>query len=249
MYKVHYRKKGTAVIGPIADSVGIIAGSTLGALLGTRLPDNFVKRLPMVFGCISMGMGITMLFDIANLPAVIIATMFGTIIGELIRFEEGVRNLAGKIQLFAGKNLPVRKTDISAHQYMKEFTTMIVLFGASGTGIFGALREGMEGDPTLLIVKAFLDFGTATLFAATLGISLAIAAVPQFIIQSLLFLTATLIMPLTTADMLSDFSAVGGLIMLATGFNICNIATFPIISMLPSLILIMPVSMLWDKII
>ena len=237
------------MLGPIADSVGILAGTTLGTILGKRLPDNYRKRLPMVFGCISMGLGITMLVDITNLPAVIIATLLGTVIGELIRIEKGVRSLAGKIHHFTERFFPAPKTGISSDQYMKEFIAMIVLFGASGTGIFGALKEGMDGDPSLLIVKAFLDLGSATIFAATLGISLAVAAVPQFIVQALLFATATMIMPLTTNAMISDFSAVGGLIMLATGFNICNIATFPIISMLPALVLIMPASMLWDKLI
>nr|VXZ92213.1 Protein of uncharacterised function (DUF554) [Klebsiella pneumoniae] len=35
---------------------------------------------------------------------------------------------------------------------------IIVLFCASGTGVFGAMREGMTGDASILIAKAFLDF-------------------------------------------------------------------------------------------
>ena len=54
-------------------------------------------------------------------------------------------------------------------------------------------------------------------------------------------------MPLTTPAMLADFSACGGIIMLATGLRICGIKIFPIVNMLPALILVMPVSALWAR--
>jgi hypothetical protein len=52
-------------------------------------------------------------------------------------------------------------------------------------------------------------------------------------------------MPLTNPAMIADFSAVGGLIMFATGFQICGIVSFPIANMLPSLLIAMPISALW----
>jgi uncharacterized membrane protein YqgA involved in biofilm formation len=66
------------------------------------------------------------------------------------------------------------------------------------------------------------------------------------LIQSLLFYSAHLLAPLTTPTMLSDFSACGGLIMLATGLRICGIKIFPIVNMLPALLLVMPCSALWQ---
>jgi uncharacterized membrane protein YqgA involved in biofilm formation len=103
----------------------------------------------------------------------------------------------------------------------------------------------MTGDPTLLIVKAILDFFTAPIFASTMGLSVGVLVVPQFAVQSLLYLCASQIMPLTTPDMLADFSACGGMIMLATGFRICSIKQFPVANMIPALILVMPLSWLW----
>jgi hypothetical protein len=47
--------------------------------------------------------------------------------------------------------------------------------------------------------------------------------------------------------MLADFSACGGVIMLATGLRICGIKIFPIVNMLPALILVMPISALWAR--
>ena len=49
-----------------------------------------------------------------------------------------------------------------------------------------------------------------------MGLTVGALVIPQFIIQAMLYLGAAQIMPLTTPDMLADFSACGGLIMLAT---------------------------------
>lgn len=61
----------------------------------------------------------------------------------------------------------------------------------------------------------------------------------------ILFLSATFIMPMTTEVMLADFTACGGILMLATGFRIAGVKSFPIANMLPAMILVMPFSYAW----
>lgn len=112
-------------------------------------------------------------------------------------------------------------------------------------GIFGAMQEGMSGDPSVLYIKAILDVFTAAIFAITLGIMVAFIAIPQTLAQLCLFFMAAMIVPLTTPEMRADFSALGGLMMLMTGFRIMGIKSFPVANMLPGLILVMPVSYLW----
>ncbi|HBZ8093005.1 TPA: DUF554 family protein [Klebsiella variicola subsp. variicola] len=111
--------------------------------------------------------------------------------------------------------------------------------------IFGAMHEGMTGDNSVLIAKAFLDLLTALIFATTLGYAVALVAVPQLIIQLALAWNAVFILPMTTPAMQADFSAVGGVLMVATGLRIAGIKVFPVAGMLPSLVLAMPVSCFW----
>ena len=113
--------------------------------------------------------------------------------------------------------------------------------------IFGSMHEGMTGDPSILYIKTILDLFTSAIFATSLGYAVAVIAVPQLAIQLLLATFATLILPMTTPNMMADFSAVGGLIMLATGFRICGVKPFPVANMIPALILIMPISSLWAR--
>ncbi|STV18223.1 membrane protein [Klebsiella pneumoniae subsp. ozaenae] len=138
---------------------------------------------------------------------------------------------------------------VGAEDFMNQFIAVLILFCASGTGIFGALTEGMTGDPTILLTKSILDFFTAAIFASTLGYIITVIFIPQLIVFVILFFAATFIMALINPSMIADFTACGGIIMLATGFRLCGIRAFPTANMLPSLILVMPFSAAWQQFI
>ncbi len=233
------------MIGPLVNGTAILAGSIIGASLGSRLNPNLKVRMPMVFGCASMGLGVAMIVKVVYLAPVVLALVVGSLIGEIIQLENLIQKAAGSSKKLVEK-FTKPAGEISQEEFLDKFIALAVLFSMSGTGIYGALTEGMTGDSTLLIVKAILDFFTAPIFASTMGYSVGILMIPQLAVQSLLFFCASMILPLTTPDMLADFSACGGLIMLATGFRICGIKQFPIANMLPALLLVMPLSWLWS---
>ncbi len=233
------------MIGPLVNGAAVIVGSVGGALLGHKVPLTLRQRMPLIFGCASMGLGIAMIVKVKVIPAAILALLLGSILGELVQFETHIEKFAGSVRGWIDKRVTPPASDLPQADYMERFIAVLVLFCASGTGIFGAMNEGMTGDPSLLLAKAFLDFFTAAIFAINLGFPVATLAVPQFIIQAALYVCAAIILPLTTPTMIADFSAVGGLIMLATGFRICSIVPFPIANMLPALLLVMPISALW----
>lgn len=230
------------VIGPFINASAVLVGGVLGALLSQRLPERIRTSMTSIFGLASLGIGILLVIKCANLPVMVLATLLGALIGEFCYLEKGINGAVGK-----AKNLISRgKNAAGAHDsFIQSYVAIIILFCASGTGIFGSMQEGMTGDPSILIAKAFLDFFTATIFATTLGIAVAAISVPMLLIQLALATCATLILPLTTPAMMADFTAVGGLLLLATGLRICGIKMFAVVNMLPALIIAMPLSALW----
>ena len=144
-----------------------------------------------------------------------------------------------------GKLFPNKNKSMSREEYMSMLVTIIVLFCASGTGIYGSLDSGMSGDHTILISKSILDFFTAMIFGGTLGMVVAAVAIPQCVIFLIIFAAAKFIFPLTTPDMIADFKACGGFLLLATGFRIAKIHDFPVADMIPAMVLVMPVSWFW----
>ena len=233
------------MIGPFVNGASVVLGSLTGASMGNRISENLRTKMPLVFGVSSMGLGIAMIVKVKFLPAVILALLVGTMIGELIHLETGIQKLAAKTKGFIEKFAKPMDDSLTQEQFLEKFVAILVLFCASGTGIFGAMNEGMTGDTSLLMVKSFLDLFTAAIFATALGFTVATLAIPQFLIQGSLFLLATKILPMTTPFMIADFSACGGLIMVATGFRIAGIKPFAVANMLPALFLAMPLSALW----
>ncbi|MDF7660288.1 DUF554 domain-containing protein [Erwiniaceae bacterium L1_54_6] len=234
------------VVGPFVNGSAVLIGGLAGAFLGTKVPERLRVALPMTFGLSSMGLGIVLIGKIHSLPAVILALIIGAAIGELVFLEEKIGRLGNLAKGLVGRfQSEQTETGLTGAAFTEKYVAILVLFCASGTGIIGAMTEGMTHDPNILFVKSIMDIFTAAIFATLLGYAVAVIALPQLIIQLVLASAAVLIMPHTSPTMMSDFTAAGGFIMLAAGFRIAGIKSFPVANMLPALILVMPVSYLW----
>lgn len=231
--------------GIIINSLSILLGGAAGGLLGHKLTEKFKTEITMVFAICSMGMGITAIAPMKYMPAVIFALVLGTGIGLAVHLGDYINKGAMLMQKPIAKLFPHENLKLSHEEFINTLVTVIILFCASGTGIYGSLDSGMTGDNTILISKSILDFFTAAIFACNLGYVVSVIAIPQFIIFYILFLIANFIFPLTTPDMISDFKACGGFLMLASGFRMINLKMFPVADMIPAMILIMPLSWAW----
>ncbi len=239
------------IIGPYINALAIISGAVIGSMLGGRIPERLRTNLTLIFGLCSMGMGIVMVAKTTNMPAMILSVLLGTILGELLLLEHGINKLASSAKGLVEKMFPDTPSSMhSQEEFLSKFVAIVILFSFSGTGIFGAMNEGMTGDfdiLDILIVKSFLDFFTAMIFATSLGISVASIFVPQTLVQVILAYSAVFIIPFVTPEMRGDFAAVGGMLMIAAGFRICNIQMFHVANMLPALFLAMPISHFWSS--
>ena len=236
-------------IGVIINTIAIFLGGIAGALLGNKLPEKYKEQLNLIFGLCSMGMGISSIVLMKYMPAVVFALIIGTIVGLVFKLGDKVYELCSKLQKVMIRIVPKKETNMSETEFLATLITVIVLFCSSGMGIYGSLSEGMTGDSSLLITKSILDFFTAAIFACNLGYIVSLIAVPQFVIFMTLFLSASFIVPLTTPDMIADFKACGGFLMVAAGFRILKLKMFPVVDMIPAMILVMPFSWFWVNII
>lgn len=236
-------------IGVIINTIAIFLGGIAGALLGNKLPEKYKEQLNLIFGLCSMGMGISSIVLMKYMPAVVFALIIGTIVGLVFKLGDKVYELCSKLQKVMIRIVPKKETNMSETEFLANLITVIVLFCSSGMGIYGSLSEGMTGDSSLLITKSILDFFTAAIFACSLGYIVSLIAVPQFVIFTTLFLSASFIVPLTTPDMIADFKACGGFLMVAAGFRILKLKMFPVVDMIPAMILVMPFSWFWVNII
>ena len=235
------------MLGPWINSGALLLGGALGALLGKIIPKRVKEALPLSCGIMSVSIGAVMMNKVHAIPPVAMALLAGAFIGELLYLEKRLENAINWIQGRITRGSAAQGARAIPQGFIVKFVTILVLFCISGMGIFGSMQEGISGDPAILITKSILDLFTAAIFATELGLAVMLIAIPQIIIQSALFFGAVLLLPLITPTMQADFSACGGIVMLATGLRICGIKIFPIVNMLPALILVMPLSALWAQ--
>ncbi|MCD1125933.1 DUF554 domain-containing protein [Jinshanibacter sp. LJY008] len=235
------------MVGPLLNSAAVFIGGGLGLFLAPLMPKRLQDGLPAAFAMISIAMGVVMTIKVQQLPAVALALIVGLAIGEICYMEKGVQKFGSLIQRGLARIIPVRNHSMTPELYTQNFTALIVLFCAGGTGIVGALTEGMTGNYQLLVVKSILDIFTAMIFATSMGAAVMSIAIPQLLVQGGLYFSARLIMPYMTEITLGDFSACGGIIMIAVGLRIAQIKTFAVVNFLPALIIIIPISLYWHK--
>lgn len=233
--------------GIMIDSLAIILGGIFGGLAGHKIPSEIKINLNLIFGLSSMLLGVVAMGLIENMPAVILALIIGTILGVSLKFGVRMNQFGELLERPISKFLGTDHSGLSREEFLTQLVTVLVLFCAGGTGIYGSLDSAMSGDHSILIAKSFLDFFTAAIFACNLGYVVSLVAIPQFIVFCSLFLVGTQILPLINPSMLNDFRACGGVVMLATGMRIAKIKMFPVADMIPAMIVVMPLSWAWTN--
>ena len=224
-------------IGVIAVVLAVVCGGLIGSVLGDKLPEPVKNHMNNIFGLCSICMGVSAVMLMQNMPAVVLSILVGTLIGLALKVGLGIQKACGMVL-----NRVMKGADQQTNDMM---LTAVVLFCASGTGIYGALDAGMTGNHSVLIAKAILDFFTAVIFACKLGKATSFIGIPQFAVLFGIFCLAKVIVPLCSDMMIADFKACGGFVLVATGLRIMKVKDFPVADMTLGMVLVMPVSWFW----
>lgn len=228
------------MIGPVVDSSALAIGGLIGVAFKNVLPTRIKETLPLIFGVITISIGTTLINKAHHLPVVVIALIVGTFLGELCYIEKGLGQSIKKCMNWSNQH-----NHVSNEATIVQLITLIAAFCFGSMGIFGAISEGVNKDPTILLTKAALDFFTGIIFGAALGLKVSLIAIPQFLILAVLYLSGKTLMPLLSPEMMGNFSACGGIIFLATGLRMCGIKIFPVVNMVPALFIVFPLTPLW----
>lgn len=222
-------------IGIAANVAAVIVGGLLGALMKKLLPQRVVEMLYMTFGFSAISIGIVSVVKLSSLTVVVLSVIFGGVIGELCRIDDGI----GKLIRFSMKKIDKQQNGDKAQLELLSLAMAIICF--SGTGIFGALSEGLDGDHSILLAKSVLDVFTVLVFAAQAGWFVTLFSIPQTMVFTAFFLLASLIAPILTVEMIANFKAVGGVMTMIVGYNMLagqvGLKKVRVLNVIPSLAL------------
>ncbi len=220
-------------VGIIVDISAVVVGGIIGTFLSKHISTELKHNLFKIFALAAIALGVVSIVKVDNIIIVVLSLIVGSIIGELLNIDGKVRNLIKKLV----DKFSHGKSHMSEEAIM-EITLAATIFCFSGTAIFGVLMEGINGDSTILLSKSILDICTSAIFAASVGIAISLIAVPQALIYFSLFFIAQLIQPWMNDAVIGNFQAVGGLIIVALGFQLLNLGGFKAMNYLPSMVFV-----------
>ena len=216
------------MLGTIVNTVAIIAGSIAGVLFRKGIPDRHRESMSHAVGLAVLLIGIKGAVKSDDLLVVILSLVIGALIGETLKLEALLERL-GTIIEAQFKNGQGRLT--------QGFVSASILFCVGAMAIVGSLESGLAGNHQTLYAKSVLDGTVSIVLASAMGIGVMFSAVPVFLYQGLVTLSASAMKPYLVTDVVLQMSSVGGILIMAIGLNFLKITQIRIGNMLPAIFL------------
>ena len=216
------------MLGTVVNTLAIICGSLVGLGLRGGIPDRYKESVIAAIGLAVMLIGVKSALRTDALLTVIVSMALGSLAGEALGIEARLERLGHWI----GGHF-ARGTDGVA----RGFVTASLVFCVGAMAIVGSLESGLAGNHQTLYAKSLLDGVTSVVFASTLGIGVLFSALSVLVYQGAITLSAAMLKPLLTTVVVEQMTAVGGLLILAIGFNILGVRRLRIGNMLPAILL------------
>jgi len=217
------------MVGTLINVATVVAGSSAGLLVGSRLPERIRQTVLSGLGLITLVIGMSMALQTRNPLLILAALLLGGVIGELLSLEERLQAL--------GRYLETRVSGRSGEgsAFVRGFVTASLVFCVGPMTILGSIQDGLTGNYTLLAIKATLDGFASLAFSASLGIGVMFAALTVLIYQGALTLGAGLVKAVLTEAMITEMTAVGGTMILGIGLLLLDLKRVRVASFLPGL--------------
>ena len=218
------------MIAAVVNAVVVVLGGLVGLLLGGRLKEEHTKTIINALGICTMVIGITSSIVTSNILIVIICLVLGTVIGEALKIEHRLDSVGDWLKSKVAKN--------GGGRFTEGFVTASLLFCVGSMAIMGSFDAGLRGDYNTIFAKSALDTVMAVTFAATMGVGVLFSGASVLIYQGALTLLAGLVEPFLSAPVVTEMSAVGGILLIGTGMNIIGLTKdrIKVGNMLPSLV-------------
>jgi uncharacterized membrane protein YqgA involved in biofilm formation len=230
--------------GTLVNVATVTAGGTLGVLAGHRFPDRTRKVVTDALGLVTLliaGTSLVAIDDAAwsdavgtSAPLLIVlgGLLLGGIAGSLLRLEDRLEGLAGRLQ----RRLTPTDGAEGRARFIEGFVTASIVFCVGPLTILGSINEGLGNGADQLLLKSALDGFAAIAFASSFGWGVVASALAVLTIQgSLTALGAGLGSFLPDAE-LAALTTTGGLLLVGMALRLLEVKQVRVADLLPALV-------------
>jgi len=163
-----------------------------------------------------------------NSMLMIISLSLGVLTGEALRIDDALNRFGGWVQS--------KVTRDGSSSFAEGFITTTLLYCVGAMAIVGSIESGLTGDRGILLTKTILDGVSSVVFASSMGIGVLFSAAVVLVYQGSIEFFAGYLQNVFTQALITQISAVGGVMMLALGLNLAMSAGFKVANLLPGFV-------------
>lgn len=215
------------MVGTFVNAASIVVGSFVGTLFKIGIPDRIKSTVMQAISLSVLIIGFDSALKYKNLLLVIISLAIGGILGELLDIEKKLNQFGDFLERKLSRN--------GENKISEGFVTASLIYCVGAMAIVGALKDGLQGDHSILFAKSMLDGISSIIFASTLGIGVMISSISVLLYQGSITLCASLLKDLLNANVIADMSAIGGVLIIGISLNMLNLTKIKIGNLLPSI--------------
>lgn len=229
------------MIGTLINVLAILLGTTLGTLIGSKIPERTRTLVTDALGLVSFlaaaGAAAAMwntdfikaVGDGWPILVVLASLLIGGLIGSGLRVEERLNNF--------GKVLERKFAKPNDANFVTGFVTASLIFCVGPMAILGSISDGLGEGNSLLILKSVMDGFAAIAFAAVLGWGVGASALAVLLYQGMWSAIGFGLGSILLDYQISAITAVGGLLLVGIGLRLLNIKDIAIGDLLPALVI------------
>ncbi|MCY0894031.1 MAG: DUF554 domain-containing protein [Acidibacillus sp.] len=219
------------LLGPIVNTIAIMFGTFVGFRLH-GIPERMRTTVIQGMALFVITLGITMAISApsGDIIFIVLSVVLGGLLGAWWDIE-GALNRFG--------NFAESKFKGKAGGLSEAFVFATLVFGVGSMAVLGALQSGLSGNNTILYTKSILDGFSAAIFTSVMGPGVGLAAIPILLYEGGIALIAHFLgADIKNTVIITDVTAVGGLLIMGIGVNLLEIKHIKVANLLPAMIVV-----------
>jgi len=225
-------------LGTVINVLAILAGGILGLFLKKGISKKVQDGMIISIGLCIMFIGVTGVIEAVKVVSdytmmMVISLIIGTVFGELIDFDQKFIDF--------GELLKVKTDSKKDKEFLKGFLTTSFTVAIGAMAVIGSIKDGMQGDYSILFAKAILDFVITLIMTTTMGKGCIYSFIPVFFLQGTMTIIAYFLGPILITSAINNLSLIGSMLICVVGMNLMFDKKIKVANMLPSLL----IAVLW----
>lgn len=217
------------MLGTYVNVVAVVVGSLIGLVLHQRFPEKLKRIGFQAIGLCVLVLGTSMALKTDKFLILIFSLLIGAITGEALGLDRHIERFGEWLKARIGS---------TNDQFSEGLVSAFLLYCTGAMTVIGAIEDGLNNDPSILYAKSLMDGCASVALASAFGLGVLLSALPLFLYQGGITLAAASAKSFFTEPLITELSAVGGVILMGLGIQLLDLKEIRVVNFLPALLVV-----------